>query len=107
MKKIYALLLALVMCFSLFGCGISQPVETSPAAGVPVVESTAAPAEDIVILYTNDVHTCIDRPLSYDILSALRQELESTHGNVLLVDAGDISRVRPLDPWMRVSILWT
>ena len=89
MKKIYALLLALVMCFSLFGCGISQPVETSPATGVPVVESTAAPAEDIVILYTNDVHTCIDRPLSYDILSALRQELESTHGYVLLVDAGD------------------
>ena len=45
--------------------------------------------EDIIVLYTNDVHTYIDGPLSYDVIAAIKTELEKTYGNVLLVDAGD------------------
>lgn len=46
-------------------------------------------SDDIVILYTNDVHTYIDQGLSYASIAAYKTELEETHNNVLLVDAGD------------------
>lgn len=42
-------------------------------------------SEEIVILYTNDVHTYIDGEISYSELAALKDSYE----NVLLLDAGD------------------
>ena len=72
MKKLIALVLSLAMVFSLVACG-----------------GTAAPTEDVAILYTNDVHTYIDNPLSYDVIAAIKGELETQYKNVLLVDAGD------------------
>ena len=97
MRKLLSVLLALAMCVSLFGCGKSEPAETTAPAttAAPVetaaVETTEAaePAEDIVILYTNDVHTYIDGPLSYDVIAGLKTQLQGVYGNVLLVDAGD------------------
>lgn len=52
----------------------------------------AAAAEDptsIVILYTNDVHTYIDKGLSYASIAALKDELAAKTAGTLLVDAGD------------------
>lgn len=46
-------------------------------------------SEDIVILYTNDVHTYIDGSLSYDVLAAIKDELETKYKYVILADAGD------------------
>ena len=46
-------------------------------------------SDDIVILYTNDVHTYIDGELSYDVLAGMKSELEKQYNHVLLVDAGD------------------
>ena len=107
MRKLLAVLLALAMCASLVGCGAAKPAETTaPAATEAVVVETAAaetaaptevtepaePAEDIVILYTNDVHTYIDGILSYDVLAGLKTSLEMAYGNVLLVDAGDAAQ---------------
>ena len=100
MRKLFTLLLALAMCVSLVGCGAAKPAETTVPAETeaPVVETTAAavettearaPAEDVVILYTNDVHAYIDSPLSYDVIAGLKAQLKETYGNVLLVDAGD------------------
>ena len=94
MRKLLSVILALVMCVSLFGCGKSEPAETTaPAttAAPTVVETTQAtePIEDVVILYTNDVHTYIDGTMSYDVIAALKDSLETVYGNVLLVDAGD------------------
>ena len=100
MRKLLSVILALAMCLSLFGCGASKPVETTaPAATEAPVETTAPvvvetteptePAEDVVILYTNDVHTYIDGPLSYDVIAGLKTKLKEVYGNVLLVDAGD------------------
>ena len=99
MRKLLSVLLALAMCVSLVGCGAAEPAETTaPAATEAPVETTAAavettaatePAEDIVILYTNDVHTYIDGALSYDVLAGLKAQLKEVYGNVLLVDAGD------------------
>ena len=92
MRILFAILLALALCFSLFGCGTSTPAENT----TPATEATTAPTttatEDIVILYTNDVHTYIDGPLSYDVIAGLKNHLKSLYGNVLLVDAGDAAQ---------------
>ncbi len=49
--------------------------------------------QDVVILYTNDVHTYInnaaDKGLKYSNVAALKAELEAEGKTVILVDAGD------------------
>lgn len=72
MKKLIALVLSLAMVFSLVACGGAETAK-----------------EDVAILYTNDVHTYIDGPLSYDVIGAIKAELATQYKNVLLVDAGD------------------
>ena len=59
------------------------------ALAAPAAAAQTGTSEDIVILYTNDVHTYIDGPLSYDVLSGIKKELETQYAHVLLVDAGD------------------
>lgn len=56
---------------------------------VPVSAAQTQKSNDIVILYTNDAHTHIDGPLSYDTIGALKKSLEKQYRYVLLVDAGD------------------
>ncbi|MBQ3003367.1 MAG: bifunctional metallophosphatase/5'-nucleotidase [Clostridia bacterium] len=56
---------------------------------VPVAADEETLSDDIVILYTNDVHTYIDGPLSYDVIAAVKQELQTQYKHVLLADAGD------------------
>ena len=56
---------------------------------VPTAMAEDAKSDDVVILYTNDVHTYIDEPRSYDVLRNIKDTLEDEYGNVLLVDAGD------------------
>ena len=68
MRKILAFLLAMTMVLSLM-----------------VPTAWAAEKEDVTILYTNDIHTYIDKELNYAKLAAYKQTFE----NVLLVDAGD------------------
>ena len=100
MRKLLALALALAMCMSLFGCGASKPAETTAPAetAAPAVETTAAAVEtteapkvteDVVILYTNDVHTYIDGVLNYSVIAALKEALQAEYPHVLLLDAGD------------------
>lgn len=92
MKKLLALLLAFAMGVSLLACAAKEAVPAVPAteaSETTVTTEPAAIAEDIVILYTNDVHTYIDKALSYDVIAALKDVLTEKYGNVLLVDAGD------------------
>lgn len=58
-----------------------------PAAAAETTETPLS--DDIVILYTNDVHTYIDGELSYDVIAALKKDLQTRYKHVLLVDAGD------------------
>lgn len=74
MRKTFAILLALMLVLSL---------------AVPAAATQTQPSEDIAILYTNDVHTYIDGPLSYDVIAAVKTELQKQYKHVLLVDAGD------------------
>ena len=73
MKKFLTALLTVAMLFSAFG---ATPVQ-------------ADQSDDIVVLYTNDVHTYIDGTISYDVIAAIKAELETQYAHVLLVDAGD------------------
>ena len=93
MRKIIAMLLALVMVLGLTACG-NKPVETTPTGTTAAPETeaptvAAEPQGDIAILYTNDVHTYIDGVLSYDVIAAVKAELAEQYEYVLLVDAGD------------------
>jgi len=56
------------------GCGSNHTSETQ---------------DDIVILYTNDVHTYIDGPVSYDVIAGIKEELQKEYQYVYLLDAGD------------------
>ena len=56
---------------------------------LPVMAEETALSDDIVILYTNDVHTYIDRDISYDVIAGVKTYLETQYAHVLLVDAGD------------------
>ncbi len=95
MRKLIAMLLALVMVLGLVACGNEKPAETTAPAGTTAAPETEAPATEpaltgtIAILYTNDVHTYIDDVLSYDVIAALKADLANQYDNVLLIDAGD------------------
>ena len=56
---------------------------------VPVSAAATGKSNDIVILYINDAHANLDRPLSYDTIGAIKKKLEKEYRYVLLVDAGD------------------
>ena len=75
MRKFLSMLLTLVMVLSM----------TATVAA----EETTAKSDDIVVLYTNDVHTYIDGVFSYDTIAAIKADLEEQYNYVLLVDAGD------------------
>ena len=46
-------------------------------------------SEDIVILYTNDVHCGIEDDIGYSGLAAYKKSMESKYRHVTLVDCGD------------------
>lgn len=89
MKRLLAMLLILAVCVSFFGCAAAPAETTAPETTAAAEEATGPKTEDIVILYTNDVHTYIDGPMSYEHVAGLKEILRETYGNVLLVDAGD------------------
>ena len=92
MRKIIALVLAVMMCVAMFGCAeeaAPTTAATNAATETTTTVEAAALTEDVVILYTNDVHTYIDKKLSYDVIAGVKAELEKTYGTVILADAGD------------------
>ena len=73
MRKILSLILTVLLLLS-----VSLPI----FAATPL-------SNDIVILYTNDIHKYIDKDISYDVLAKIKEDLKTKYKNVLLVDAGD------------------
>lgn len=74
MKRFLAIVMSLALLFSV---------------NLPVGAAAETLSDDIVILYTNDVHTYIDGDLSYDVISAIKKDLQKKYKYVLLADAGD------------------
>ena len=95
--------MSILVSMTLIGCGTAdadvtataETVEEATEAATEETVDTKAQAEentnadDIVILYTNDVHTYVDGPISYDVIAAIKKELQKEYGYVYLVDAGD------------------
>jgi len=87
MRKLMALLLTLALVLGLMVPTAFATEETPTPEQAP--EESVINPEDIVILYTNDVHTYINKGLSYATIAAMKSDLEAQYNNVLLVDAGD------------------
>ena len=72
--------------------GVSAAAATM-ALGAPAASACwTGDVQDIAILYTNDVHTYIDKQspkLTYAAIAALKKSYQDDGKNVLLVDAGD------------------
>ena len=85
-KKLLALTLVLMLLLA--GCGSAAPAETP--APTPAEESAYLGLDnDIVILYTNDVHCAVDDNLGYTGLATVKNALEAQGKHVVLVDNGD------------------
>ena len=81
-KRMFTLLLVTVLVMSMMtGCGKKK--EEEPEV-VPEPE-----IQDIVILFTGDVHCGIEDDIGYAGLAAYKKEMEELTPNVLLVDTGD------------------
>ena len=63
---------------------------------VPVFAEDSGKSDDIVILYTNDVHCGIDVNIGYDGLALYKREMQEKYENVLVVDAGDAIQGMPV-----------
>ena len=74
--RLLSLLLSLAMC-----CALLLPA----GAEELLISPQEQPGGEAVILYTNDVHTYLDKDLTYSRVAALKDRYESA----LLVDAGD------------------
>ena len=85
-KKLLALTLVLMLLLA--GCGSAAPAETP--APTPAEETAYLGLDnDIVILYTNDVHCAVDDNLGYTGLATVKNALEAQGKHVVLVDNGD------------------
>ena len=73
MKKLIALLLAVCMVLGL----------------MTTVFAADEKSNDIVILYTNDVHCAVDDNIGYAGLAAYKKEMQAAYNYVALVDCGD------------------
>ncbi|MDO4564183.1 MAG: 5'-nucleotidase C-terminal domain-containing protein [Clostridia bacterium] len=82
----------------------------------PIDPPPAEKSDDIVILYSNDVHCGIGEEIEedgtlvsysggYAALAAVKKGLEATHNNVLLVDAGDSIQGAPIGTISRGSYI--
>lgn len=89
MKRFTALMLALVLTMlALGGCaggsGDGGAVSSDTTGG-----EAGSATEEIVVLYTNDVHCGIEDAIGYAGLAAYKAEMEALYEYVTLVDCGD------------------
>lgn len=74
-QKALAVLLGLAIIFGMASCGAENAL-----------------SDDIVVLFTNDVHCGIDDDIGYAGLSAYKKEMTEKYRYVTLVDCGDFSQ---------------
>lgn len=80
-SRFFAGILCLIMLFGLVAC---KPEE-------PVPFTVLKDPEDVVVLFTNDVHCGIDGNIGYAGLSAYKKSMSEKYAHVLLVDCGDFT----------------
>lgn len=89
LKKLLAFVLSLVLCVSVFaGCQQNEPVLQSVAPD-PIATFEG---DELVIVYTSDVHNGYERTderMGYAALADYVKKLEAQGKNVLIMDGGD------------------
>lgn len=78
---------ALLLCIVLFA-GVF--------AGCDLQRKDAMPQQDIVVLYTNDVHCAVDTGIGYAGLAQLEAQYREKGAEVILVDCGDAVQGEPI-----------
>ncbi len=74
-NKILSTLLCIAILFTMSACNAKE-----------------TKSEDIVVLFTNDVHCGIDENIGYAGLSAYKKDMEEKYKHVTLVDCGDFTQ---------------
>lgn len=85
MKKQLIMLLGLAMIFG-----------TTAMAEEPASEEGTGLSQDLVVLFTSDVHCGVDQGFGYVGLKAVEMQKEAEGNHVLLVDDGDSIQGEPL-----------
>ncbi len=92
MKKMTALFLSLVMLITA-GCAASEkeeePAGSQTGSATEEITGAAVQSGDILVLFTGDVHSAVDRNFGYVGLKAVMDTAEAAGDQVLLVDSGD------------------
>ncbi len=90
-KKVFAILLAVLMLLSVVACAKKTAEPVAAATAEPTAAPTEEPAgpKDIVILYTNDVHCGVTDGMGYVGLARVKAAYEAAGKEVILVDNGD------------------
>lgn len=78
MKKLFSFLLIFLFVFSAFSCGEKTPDEGRKEND-----------QDIVILFTNDVHCNVDENIGYAGLWTYKEKMKKETSYVSLIDCGD------------------
>ena len=96
--KITAVILAAVLLLGAGGCAADRAEQANAAPNSAPEDGAAGSipdiaddglSDDIIILYTNDVHCGIEDDIGYAGLAAFKNEMKKTHRYVLLADCGD------------------
>lgn len=83
MRKLTALVLTLLLLFGLISC--QKPLTPSEQSS----EANIVAENDIIILFTSDVHSAVDSGWTYSGIDVIRRELIKKGNKVVLVDNGD------------------
>ncbi len=85
-KKFAPMIVLLCVTMLMAGC----------LTGCDLGRGDALPKQDIVILYTNDVHCAVDSGIGYAGVAALEAQYREAGADVLLVDCGDAVQGEPI-----------
>jgi len=99
MRKLTVLILALCLMISLTACELPGELQTSadiPEEEDEVPENIETGTDDIVILFTSDVHGSVDSGWTYSGVDVIRKQLIEKGNIVILVDNGDSIQGEPL-----------
>jgi 2',3'-cyclic-nucleotide 2'-phosphodiesterase (5'-nucleotidase family) len=96
MKKLTALILALCLLLGVAACGETGASPADTAASTTAAEEGGSGSNDIVILFTGDVHSGVDSGWTYSGVDVIRRQLIAKGDRVILVDNGDSIQGEPL-----------
>lgn len=81
MKKLLSVLILITTVFAFSACGTDE---------------VKMPENEIVVLYTNDVHCGVDENITYASLAAIKKQYEQDGKSVILADCGDSIQGGPI-----------